>query len=1255
MPFLSIFRKDKESSPSPSSTFSRARSRPSIASSRRASSPPPQLADINLSPQSDLSYVLPELDELQVNNRPTSPDKGETVTKRGLLRRKAGSALATPTRHTPTSPATSPPRAVSAALIDRPSAPTPTNINTNLHSDSDDDPLVPPPPRASVFSGFSYSEPDRPRAQSVPEESERPRPPRPQSHPHEMAKKVKKDGSASKGLFGWRTKKEVTINTNVEPSESTFSLKSFRHVGPPSPVVLPSESTASLAQSSRVVTGNESPTTGASSVSTARPIPGRSTPVGRERVNSTSSEGMMAAGLFRQAARRSSTNLVDDVAEPIRSRMRDLEKRAPPTRSWAEDSAISSGSERATGPRKSAPDTSSRKPPPENRPRKSMADVQSTLDDDEPQSPSPFAGRLGESGRTSPFSTRSESGHVPRLDYSMYGARSDGGMRGGKQGSRLADSSRVTSPSSPTKPILASRVFSASPAQTPSGLPRPGPQGYTGPRATSPTKPRPSSPEKSRVSPPSPNKPRVSAPAVTRPTRSPVRTTIPTKTNDGPSLKSGGRMHKRQGSGSSQSSVQASRSALGHGRNPSIGHMSARSVSVDALAYSRQSDALSHTRQPSVEVLSHTRRPSGFEVISRPKSPGPAAAVDPPRPTQTKTTDQLRQEAIEAMRNGAETRPTMERAKSPAPSVASRLTTSRVIPDTEATPRKQYIPPPRMSSLAAGLVDSDTDESPEEVESESEGLGFGKPKGGQGALRGRHGKDPVPRARPSVATVANGSPPTRSNSDDQPGLTRERTITQRDAPPKVGVSLVDGPVPRTRASHSTSAISAAATARNSAALAEANAHANVTVNRPGKKHARGGSFGAGSVSHMRMAAAGTDTDEDEDEESEESSEDDAPLNTLAPARRPGSAASTAASVRPGPRPSAPQSRATAPLISIPGVTSPPPRPPRINRVPGVGVTRNSSLRGSRSVEDLGRKPVTLRPGPRPFAASPPSSTGDSSSGKAPLTPRDGSEAGRGRSDEARRRERRRSEAKKSVELGNVINGPGPFTDDDEDAMSMHHSQLGHTMGMMGMSWNQSGFYPPGGAGFPTSQSMPFMHPQVTGPLHPQMTGPQPMPMGFMPPPPPPGASEAYLQAHYQAMMIAKQTYLSAVAQQAMAAATEQWERSSNMGSSVYGGSQMSMNMGMMPMMSMYAGSSYAASAYEGSAAGWGSASAYGGPSSRSVYGGGARSEFGGGVKHKLAHGSNRPRGKTQTAGSDAQPARREPVPPSTWANRRKAI
>ncbi|KAJ1302576.1 hypothetical protein OPQ81_002893 [Rhizoctonia solani] len=1169
---------------------------------------------------------------------------GAPVKKRGLLGRRGGSALVTPSpRHTSIS---SPPRPMSEAIIDRAAPLTPTNVNTNLRLDSDDEPLVPPPPRSSVFAGFSYSDSDRPRAQTVPAESERPRPPRPQVHPHQrlqddMKGKLKKDGSSSRtGLFGWRKKEVATINTNTD--DSSFSLNLPVAGGTP-----PSSFSRSTSTGSPVVT-DASPTT----ASTARPIPGRSTPVTRERVNSTSSEGMMTAGLFRQAARRSSTNLVEEAAEPIRSRMRDLEKRSPPTRSWAEDSIVSSGSDRPnpTGPRKSAPNTSSRKTTLDNKPRKSLADVgrQSLVDnDDEPDPPSPFAGRLGESGRTSPFTTRSESGHVPRVDYSMYGARSDGGIR---SGSKLASSTSTprSRPASPTKPS----IFTASPAQMPVNLPntRPGPQGYTGPRSTSPTKPRPSSPEK-RTTPSSPTKPRLSAPSATRPTRSPIRTTIPTKTNDGPSIKPH-RNHKRQGSGSSQSSLHASsQSALGHGRRPSAGAASARSVSVDALAQSRHPNPQTTERRPSVDVLSHTRRPSGFEVVSRPKSPGPASSVEPPRPTQTKTTDQLRQEAIEAMRRGANS---MERATSPAPS----LTATRPVPDSQATPRKNYVPPPRGSSLAVGLVDSDSDESPEEVESESEGLGFGKGTG-VGAMRGRHRDaplagskttsppmgsktisppmgnkttSPVMSARPGMG---NGSPShTRSSSDDQPGLTRERTITQRDAaPPKIGVSLFDGPVSvRPRASHSTGSISAAATARNSAALAEANraiANANrPVVTRPGaKKHNRGGSFGAGSVSHVRSAAIGTDTDEDEEDESEESSEDDAPLSSLAPAKRPGSAASTAASVRPapGPRPSAPlpQTRATAPLISIPGVTSAPHRPPRMGRVPGVGVTRNSSLRGSRSVEDLGRMPA--RPGPRPFAASPPSSTGDSSSGKAPLTPRDGSESGRGRSDEARRKERRRSEAKKSVELGNVINGPGPIADDDdEDSMSMHHSQMGHAaMGMMGMGWNQSGFFPPGGApnafgppGFPTSQSMPFLHPQLTGP------------MGFMPPPPPPGANEAYLQAHQQAMLIAKQTYLSAVAQQAMAAATEQWERSSNMGGSVYGG-------------------------LASDVAGWGSASAYGGPSGpRSVYGGGARSEFGGGMK-KPGPGQNRPRGKTQTGGSDSQQPRREQVPPSTWATRRK--
>ncbi|KAG9122662.1 hypothetical protein FRC07_000868 [Ceratobasidium sp. 392] len=307
-----------------------------------------------------------------------------------------------------------------------------------------------------------------------------------------------------------------------------------------------------------------------------------------------------------------------------------------------------------------------------------------------------------------------------------------------------------------------------------------------------------------------------------------------------------------------------------------------------------------------------------------------------------------------------------------------------------------------------------------------------------------------------------------------------------------------------------------------------------------------------------------------------------------------------------------------------------------------------------------------RAGPRAFVASPSSSTGDSSSGRVPLTPRDGSEAG-GRyvasalgpaGEEARRKERRRSEAKASVELGNVINGPGPYDDDEEgEHMSAHHAQMGG-MGMMG--WGQQGMFPQmnGFQGFPNSQSMPSM--SFPG----QFTASQSMP--FIPPPPPPGASEQFVAAHQQAMMMAKQAYLSAVAQQAMAFATEQWERSSNAGGSVYGGSQMGGGMMGMPMMGMYANSAYAASMYEGSVigggggGGWSSASAYGG-GARSVYGGGgAKSEYGGGMKSSPtksnAGGLSRTRLRAQTTTAEVPPpANRNghPVPPSTWTTRRK--
>ena len=124
----------------------------------------------------------------------------------------------------------------------------------------------------------------------------------------------------------------------------------------------------------------------------------------------------------------------------------------------------------------------------------------------------------------------------------------------------------------------------------------------------------------------------------------------------------------------------------------------------------------------------------------------------------------------------------------------------------------------------------------------------------------------------------------------------------------------------------------------------------------------------------------------------------------------------------------------------------------------------------------------------------------------------------------------------------------------------------------------------------------------TGMFSPQHFMPQ-MPMGMVPTDP------AFMVAHQQAMMIAKQAYQYAVAQQAMAAAADEWERSSNVGSgyaqSAMGGSSVGFGMGGMGMggwgaggsifpaapRSMYAGSNFGGPASE---VGWASGSVYGG-------------------------------------------------------------
>lgn len=343
---------------------------------------------------------------------------------------------------------------------------------------------------------------------------------------------------------------------------------------------------------------------------------------------------------------------------------------------------------------------------------------------------------------------------------------------------------------------------------------------------------------------------------------------------------------------------------------------------------------------------------------------------------------------------------------------------------------------------------------------------------------------------------------------------------------------------------------------------------------------------------------------------------------------------------------------------------------------GTNVMMNSTAR-TRSSTMIPKLAVSAPPivsvPSKPFAArrdSPASSTGDSSSGRAPLTPRDGSELGKLGDDdgeskreewsggvsglglgpgkgkghaktrsvsfegqmeadvglregkiketadegESRRRERRRSEAKAAIEvrglsicsiflaqydmdlltkaeqLGNVINGRGPILDDDEEDENLPINQAMSGRMMNPMMNMPMGYGPPAGN-------------QVWSPWQQQQAAPQMLsPSQFMLPPP---ADPNYFVAHQQAMMIAKQAYQMAVAQQAMAAAAEEWERGSSIGGygggSVYGGSTAAtlnpvaygMGMGM------------------GGANGWPSPGPVMFPAApRSMYG--AQSEYGGG-------------------------------------------
>ena len=233
--------------------------------------------------------------------------------------------------------------------------------------------------------------------------------------------------------------------------------------------------------------------------------------------------------------------------------------------------------------------------------------------------------------------------------------------------------------------------------------------------------------------------------------------------------------------------------------------------------------------------------------------------------------------------------------------------------------------------------------------------------------------------------------------------------------------------------------------------------------------------------------------------------------------------------------------------------------------------------------------------------------------------------------------------------------------------------MGFNMNGMQRGWQQQGV------------SSPLMGMAAMGPAGTPAMGAGLSPMQFMIPPPPPGADLAYLAAHQQAMRIAKQAYQYAVAQQAMAAAADEWERGSSVSAFTAPGGGIGMGMngfgGMGGMNGMWGGGTPMfppgpQSMYAGggamSEAGWGTASVYGesfGPSMAAnarrsqVFSGGPastigfpgsypRSESAGNIR-QANNSSARPamRPRTKTTPSDGPlPAqhRLSRAPPSSW-------
>ena len=119
----------------------------------------------------------------------------------------------------------------------------------------------------------------------------------------------------------------------------------------------------------------------------------------------------------------------------------------------------------------------------------------------------------------------------------------------------------------------------------------------------------------------------------------------------------------------------------------------------------------------------------------------------------------------------------------------------------------------------------------------------------------------------------------------------------------------------------------------------------------------------------------------------------------------------------------------------------------------------------------------------------------------------------------------------NIQLGNVVNGRGPIANDDDDE-DLPLNTMGPRMSIVNPMFNLT---PP--------SPMSWRPPSAVLP-----------PQSYMFPVPPSNSDPSFLAAHQQAMMVAKQAYQIAVAQQAMAQANEEWERGSTATSAAFGGS-----------------------------------------------------------------------------------------------------